>query len=152
MISPSGQINVLEFNCRFGDPEIQAILPLLETPLDQLLLACSEQKLGEFPPIEWKKETCICVVAASQGYPQAYKKGKIITGLTEAEKATNGVVFHAGTKLNAQGDVITDGGRVLGITAIAPTFAEAKNKVYQGVDCINFEGKTYRRDIGHRVL
>jgi phosphoribosylamine--glycine ligase len=152
MISPTGQINVLEFNCRFGDPEIQAILPLLETPLDQLLLACSEQKLGDFPPIEWKKETCICVVAASQGYPQAYEKGKVITGLTEAEKVSEGVVFHAGTKLNAQGEIITDGGRVLGVTAIAPTFTEAQRKVYQGVDCINFEGKTYRRDIGHRVL
>ncbi|MGK7943276.1 MAG: phosphoribosylamine--glycine ligase [Microcystaceae cyanobacterium] len=148
MISPTGQVNVLEFNCRFGDPEIQAILPLLETPLDQLLLACSEQKLGDFPPIQWKQETCICVVAASQGYPQAYEKGKVITGLT----ASNGVVFHAGTKLNAQGEVITDGGRVLGITAIAPTFAEAQDKVYQDVDSINFEGKTYRRDIGHRVL
>lgn len=151
MISPKGEVKVLEFNCRFGDPEIQAILPLLETPLDQLLLACIDQKLTEFPPIQWKSGSCICVVAASQGYPETYQKGKVIIGITEAEKLPDIVVFQAGTTLK-DGKLLTDGGRVLGITATGDTFATAKTKVYQGVDQINFEGKTYRRDIGHRIL
>ncbi len=149
MISPEKQIKVLEFNCRFGDPEIQAILPLLETPLEELILACIEQKLGVLPAIRWKNGSSICVVAASQGYPEAYEKGKVITGIETAE-AQDVFVFQAGTQwVNHQ--LITDGGRVLGITAIGETFQSAREKVYQGVNCIQFAGKTYRRDIGYRV-
>ncbi len=149
MVSPQGEPKVLEYNCRFGDPETQAVLPLLETPLDQVILACVQQRLGELPPLRWQSGTAVCVVTASAGYPGKYEKGKAITGIQEAE--TMGVtVFQAGTQLD--GDrLVTDGGRVLGVTAIGQDFDEAITKVYQGVDCIDFEGQYYRRDIGHRA-
>jgi len=149
MISPQGEPKVLEFNCRFGDPETQGILPLLETPLDELLMACIEKRLNELPPLQWKTGSAVCVVAASAGYPGAYEKGKVICGIEQAE-ATGAVVFHAGTKLQA-GQLVTDGGRVLGVTATGESFEEAIARVYQAVDCIQFEGKYCRRDIGHRV-
>jgi phosphoribosylamine---glycine ligase len=149
MISPQGEPKVLEFNCRFGDPETQAVLPLLETPLDELLMACLEKRLGELPPLQWKSGSAVCVVAASAGYPGAYEKGKVISGIEKAQ-AKGAVVFHAGTKLQ-QGQILTDGGRVLGVTAIGETIEKAIEQVYQAVDCIQFEGIYYRRDIGHRV-
>lgn len=149
MISPSGELKVLEFNCRFGDPETQAILPLLETPLDELMLACVEKRLGEMPPIQWKSEAAGCVVMASQGYPGSYEKGKIITGLDKAAQ-TGAIVFHAGTKLTDDG-VVTDGGRVLGVTAIGSNFDAALANAYKAVDCIEFDGAFCRRDIGDRV-
>lgn len=149
MISPQGEPKVLEFNCRFGDPETQAILPLLETPLDELLMACVEKRLEALPPIQWKSGSAVCVVAASAGYPGAYEKGKVISGIEKAE-ATGAVVFHAGTKLQ-EGQLVTDGGRVLGVIATGETFEEAIKQVYQAVDRIQFEGRYYRRDIGHRV-
>ena len=149
MITPSGEPKILEFNCRFGDPEIQAILPLLETPLDELLLACVEQRLADLPPIEWKQGSAVCVVAASGGYPGSYGKGKVINGITEAE-ATGAIVFHAGTKLK-NGQILTDGGRVLGITAVEKSFEGAIASAYQAVAKINFEKMYYRRDIGHRI-
>ena len=149
MISPQGEPKILEFNCRFGDPETQAILPLLETPLDELLLACVEQRLADFPPLRWKAGSAVCVVMASAGYPGAYEKGIAIAGIDKAE-ASGAIVFHAGTKLqNTQ--LVTDGGRVLGVTAMGETFDAAIDRVYQAVDCIEFEGKYCRRDIGHRV-
>jgi phosphoribosylamine---glycine ligase len=112
MISPDGDFRVLEFNCRFGDPETQVILPMLETPLEDLILACIEQRLEDMPPIAWKQGAAATVVAASGGYPGEYAKGKVITGLAAAETA-GATVFHAGTKLNAAQEVVTDGGRVL---------------------------------------
>lgn len=150
MISPQGEPKVLEYNCRFGDPETQVVLPLLETPLEQVILACVQQRLGELPPLRWHLGTAVCVVAASAGYPEEYEGGKLITGIQEAE-AMGVTVFQAGTKLEGN-HLVTDGGRVLGVTAIEKDFSEAITKVYQGVDCINFEGRYYRRDIGHRVL
>ncbi|XHU96047.1 MAG: phosphoribosylamine--glycine ligase [cyanobacterium endosymbiont of Rhopalodia gibba] len=149
MVSPQGEPKVLEYNCRFGDPETQAVLPLLETPLDQVILACVQQRLEELPPLRWHSGTAVCVVAVSGGYPGKYEKGKLITGIQEAE-AMGVTVFQAGTAL--EGDrLITDGGRVLGVTAIRQNLSEAIIEVYQGVDCIDFEGKYYRRDIGHRA-
>ncbi|MDY7022709.1 MAG: phosphoribosylglycinamide synthetase C domain-containing protein, partial [Cyanobacteriota bacterium] len=149
MMTPNGEPKVLEFNCRFGDPETQAVLSLLETPLDELLLACCQQRLAEFPPLVWKPGFAVCVVLASGGYPGSYQKGYRITGL-DAAIATGATVFHAGTKL--QGDeVVTDGGRVLGVTAIGSTFSEAIAKTYQAVDCIQFEQMYCRRDIGFRI-
>ncbi len=150
MISPTGEPKVLEFNCRFGDPETQPILSLLETPLEELLLACCEQRLADLPPISWKPGVAVCVVLASGGYPGAYEKSKIIYGIEKAE-TTGAVVFHAGTKLE-QKQLITDGGRVLGVTAVGSDFAEARAKAYAAVDCIQFEGMYYRRDIGSRVF
>ncbi|WP_414528205.1 phosphoribosylamine--glycine ligase [Nodularia chucula] len=150
MISPDGDIKVLEFNCRFGDPETQVILPLLETPLEELILACVEQRLGAMPPIAWKSATAATVVAASGGYPGKYDKGKVITGIPEAETA--GVtVFHAGTKLH-QEQIVTDGGRVLNVTGIGATFPQAIAQAYNGIKSIQFDGIYYRQDIGHRIL
>jgi phosphoribosylamine--glycine ligase len=149
MISPTGQPKVLEFNCRFGDPETQAVLPLLETPLAPLLLACAQQKLRDFPPLQWQPGSAVCVVAAAAGYPDSYEKGKLITGIKDAERE-GAIVFHAGTALK-HGDIFTDGGRVLGVTAVGENFSQAIEFAYQSVRKINFEGIYYRRDIGHRV-
>ncbi|MDJ0634494.1 MAG: phosphoribosylamine--glycine ligase [Xenococcaceae cyanobacterium MO_188.B29] len=149
MITPEGKAKILEFNCRFGDPETQAVLPLLETPLDSLLLACAEQKLAQHPPIKWQDGIAVCVVAASGGYPDAYEKGKVITGIEKAEDK-DAIVFQAGTKLE-DGKVVTDGGRVLGVTAVGKDFSSAIAQVYSAIECIEFEKMYYRRDIGHRV-
>ena len=149
MVTPAGEPKVLEFNCRFGDPETQAVLSLLETPLEELMLACVEQRLGEMALIKWRSGSAVCVVAAAGGYPGAYEKGKVITGTEEAEKL-GATVFHAGTKLESD-KLVTAGGRVLGITAVGADFAQAITAAYEAVKCIQFEGIYYRRDIGHRV-
>ncbi|MBD2576624.1 phosphoribosylamine--glycine ligase [Oscillatoria sp. FACHB-1406] len=149
MIAPDGTAKVLEFNCRFGDPETQAILPLLETRLDDLLFACVEQRLAEFPPLEWRSGTAVCVVAASEGYPGDYKRGNPISGVEEAE-ASGAVVFHAGTKKQG-GKLIADGGRVLNVTAVGETFESAIASAYQAMNCIEFDGIYYRKDIGYRI-
>lgn len=148
MITPTGDPKVIEFNCRFGDPETQAVLPLLETPLEELLIACVEQKLEQQPEISWRSGSAVSVVVASGGYPDAYQKGKAISGISEAIKR-GAKVFHAGTEL-ANNSLVTSGGRVLGITAIGTNFAEAIATVYDAVESIQFEGMYYRRDIGHR--
>jgi phosphoribosylamine---glycine ligase len=150
MIAPNGDFKVLEFNCRFGDPETQVILPLLETPLEELVLACVQQRLGEMPPIAWKQGAAATVVAAAGGYPGLYEKGKVISGIAEAE-AGGAIVFHAGTKLNQQDEVVTDGGRVLNVTGIGENFEQALSQAYTAIKSIHFEGMYYRRDIGHRV-
>ncbi|NEO65345.1 MAG: phosphoribosylamine--glycine ligase [Moorea sp. SIO4G2] len=150
MITPEGNPTVLEFNCRFGDPETQAILPLLETPLDQVLLACTQQRLAQLPTITWKQGAAACVIAASKGYPGAYEKGKVITGIEQAEQH-GAVVCSAGTTLKQQ-ELVTSGGRVLGVTGTGETIAQALSVAYSAMDCIQFEGMYYRRDIGYRVL
>jgi phosphoribosylamine--glycine ligase len=150
MITPEGEPKVLEFNCRFGDPETQAVLPLLETPLDELLLACAEQRLGQFPPLQWNPGSAVCVVIASGGYPGTYQKGKAIASLAPAE-ASGAIVFQAGTTLKEE-QLVTDGGRVFGVTAVGETFEQAIAKVYQAVELVQFEGRYYRRDIGHRAM
>ncbi|WP_353929921.1 phosphoribosylamine--glycine ligase [Okeanomitos corallinicola TIOX110] len=151
MVAANGDFKVLEFNCRFGDPETQVVLSLLETPLEDLILACIHQRLGEMPPLDWKKGSAATVVAASGGYPGDYDKGKVITGL-EAAKLAGAIVFHAGTKLNADAQIVTDGGRVLNITGLGENFQQAIAKAYTGIKEIQFSGMYYRRDIGHRVL
>jgi phosphoribosylamine--glycine ligase len=150
MITPEGHPKVIEFNCRFGDPETQAILPLLDTPLEQILMACAQQQLEKLPPIDWKPGVSACVVIAAGGYPEAYPKGLPLKGIEQAE-AKGGVVFHAGTKLK-QKQLVTDGGRVLGVTATGETFKAAIAQAYAAVEAIEFEGMYYRRDIGHRVI
>ncbi|PZD73461.1 Phosphoribosylamine--glycine ligase [Acaryochloris thomasi RCC1774] len=149
IITPDGQPKVIEFNCRFGDPETQAVLPLLETPLADLLNACAEQKLAQMPKIEWKIGFAACVVMASGGYPGPYQKHYPITGLDEAE-ATGAVVFHAGTQLQEQ-TLITSGGRVLAVTAVGKTFEDALQKSYKALSPIQFQESYYRRDIGQRA-
>ena len=151
MISPDGDFRVLEFNCRFGDPETQVILPMLETPLEDLILACIEQRLGDMPPIAWKQGAAATVVAAAGGYPGEYAKAKVITGLAAAQTA-GATVFHAGTRLNAAQEVVTDGGRVLNVTGLGEDFQEALAQAYAGIEHIQFDQMYYRRDIGYRVL
>ncbi len=149
MLTPKGGPKVIEFNCRFGDPETQVILPLLETPLEDLLLACAEQRLAQAPPIRWKTGVAACVVTAAQGYPGAYTKGQAISGIEQAE-GLGVAVFQAGTKFRDQ-QLVTDGGRVLGVTAWGENFAQAIAEAYAAVEQIHYEGKYYRRDIGYRV-
>lgn len=149
MITPSGDPKVVEFNCRFGDPETQAILPLLETPLDSVLMACVEQRLADLPPIEWKPGAAACVVLAAEGYPDRYAKGMTISGLTEASEM-GAEVFHAGTqKLGNQ--ILANGGRVLGVAATGETIQGAIANTYAAVNKIQFDGMYYRRDIGYRA-
>ena len=148
MITPAGDPKVIEFNCRFGDPETQVVLPLLATPLDEILLACVEQRLAQLPAIAYQNATAVCVVAASGGYPDAYEKGKTITGLESAAQ-TGAIVFHAGTKLEPE-QIVTSGGRVLGITALGQNFNEAIATAYDATKSIQFQDMYYRRDIGHR--
>jgi phosphoribosylamine---glycine ligase len=150
MITPDGEPKVLEFNCRFGDPETQAILPLLSTPLVDLLLACTEQRLAALPPIEWKSAVSVCVAIAANGYPGSYDRGKVITGI-DSSNAKGTLVFHAGTQ-RKEDKIISDGGRVLGVTSTAPDFASAIDQAYQAVRSITFEGMYYRQDIAQRAL
>ncbi len=139
---------VLEFNARFGDPETQAVLPRLESDLVQIMLAVCEQKLPE-AEIKWSDKPCVCVVLASGGYPESSEKGKVITGLEKAAKKAT--VFHAATKL-ADGQYLTNGGRVLGISAQDDTIMHTIVKVYKAVAEISFENMQYRTDIGKKAL
>jgi phosphoribosylamine---glycine ligase len=149
MVSPAGEPKVIEFNCRFGDPETQAILPLLDSPLDELMLACIQGRLDQMPPISWKSESSVCVVMAAAGYPEKTQNGQFITGIGKAEE-TGALVFHAGTKLQ-NNSLVTAGGRVLGVTATGRNLNEAIARTYTAVGHLNSEGLVYRRDIGWRA-
>lgn len=138
---------VLEYNVRFGDPETQAILALLETDLTEICEAIINKKLGNLD-IKWKEETAACVVLASRGYPGKAQTGDIIYGLQTAEKRENVEVIHAGTSLDKNEKFITSGGRVLGVTATAENLDRALKKAYSAVNDISFEGMQYRKDIG----
>jgi len=140
---------VLEFNCRFGDPETQAVLPLLKTDLDKICAAILDRKLSDIK-IEWKKEFAVCVVLASGGYPGSFKKGLEIKGLDKVtDKDT--IVFHAGTK-SENGKILTSGGRVLGVTSLAGDIKSAIDKVYSQVKLISFENMHYRKDIAKKAI
>jgi phosphoribosylamine--glycine ligase len=141
---------VLEFNCRFGDPETQVILPRLDTDLVDVFFAITEGKLNQLE-VRWKKESSLCVVLASEGYPGRYKKGLSIKGLEKVKTLKDVIVFHAGTKFNEEGEIVTNGGRVLGVTALGADIAEARQKAYKAVELIEFEGMQYRRDIGLNI-
>ncbi len=140
----------LEFNCRFGDPETQVVLPLLESDLADILVAVADVEL-EKVPVTFARRSALCVVMASEGYPGDYEKGKAIRGLDAAAKLDAVAVFHAGTKPGEGGEVLTDGGRVLSVTATGETFAEARERCYTAVNRISFDGAFYRNDIGHRA-
>lgn len=140
---------VVEFNCRFGDPETQVVLPLLETDLVDITLAAAENRLDEID-INWYDKNALCVVMASGGYPGNYEKGKVINGLNDAEN-TGAIVFHAGTE-EKDGNIVTSGGRVLGVTAVADTYKDCIENAYAGVEKIHFDGAHFRRDIGARLL
>ena len=158
MITKGGP-KVLEFNVRFGDPEIQAILPRLKSDLADLCFASIEDKIDEIK-LEWKEKASVCVALASGGYPGEYKKGFEISGLEEAlwEGSPDTYIFHAATKMSQvpgskpQVKYITDGGRVLSVVSLGDNIRQAIDKVYKAVSRIRFEGMHYRKDIGHRAL
>jgi phosphoribosylamine--glycine ligase len=141
---------VLEFNTRFGDPETQAILLRLESDLMEALVACTEGRLAE-TEMRWSKGAAACVIASSSGYPGSYKTGIPITGLDAAGWVPGVQVFHSGTS-RVDGRLVTAGGRVLGVTAAAPSLQEALARAYEAMALIHFDGMYYRRDIGHRAL
>jgi len=148
MMTPRG-LRVLEFNCRFGDPECQAILARWEGDLLPALLACARGNLTQ-ELVRWKPDPAVCVVMAAGGYPGPYATGDVITGLHEASAVPGVVVLHAGTRLD-HGRVVTNGGRVLGITATGSTLAAAIDRAYRAVDEISFANRLVRRDIGWRA-
>jgi phosphoribosylamine--glycine ligase len=152
MITNQGP-RVLEYNCRFGDPEAQPLLMRLRTDLVDLLEAAADDRLDRFAEgqLDWDPRPAVCVVMASQGYPGGYAKGKVITGLAEAARLPDVKVFHAGTKVE-NNVVVTDGGRVLGVTALGETLAAAKRRAYEAAGRIQFQGAFYRRDIADKAL
>jgi len=145
-----GGPRVLEFNARFGDPETQPILMRMKGDLLEVMLAVCDGKLDQVE-LSWDKRPAVCVVMASGGYPGKYEKGKVISGLEEAGKLKDVKVFHAGTAQRG-GDIVTNGGRVLGVTAIGDTVAQAKARAYEAAAMISFEGAYYRRDIADKAL
>ena len=146
MLTSSGP-RVIEFNCRFGDPETQVILPLLQSDLLDVLEACARGTLDQLN-VTWKGGSAVAVVVASGGYPGDYRRGDAISGLAEATDTT---AFHAGTRLAADGRTLTDGGRVLAVTGIGDTFTQARARAYAGIEKIHFDGMHYRRDIGAKA-
>ena len=148
MITPKGP-KVIEYNCRFGDPETQVVLPRLKTDIVDIFEAIDNETLSDLD-VEWSDDACACVIMASGGYPKSYPKGIEITGLSNGQ--LDGVtVYHAGTKLQ-DNKLVTSGGRVLGVTALGDTLEDALKKSYDAVEKIHFEGAHYRRDIGKRAL
>ena len=145
MLTPQGP-KVIEYNSRFGDPETQVVLPRLETDFAEIVKAVAEERLADLD-IQWSQKASACVVMASGGYPGSYPKGLEIHGLDEHGQVEGVTVYHAGTKWE-EGKFLTNGGRVLGITALGATLEEALDRAYAGVEKISFEGAMYRRDIG----
>lgn len=150
MLTPEGP-KLLEFNARFGDPETQVIMPRMESDAALVFKAVADNNLDSLD-LSWSSQCAVCVVLASEGYPGAYEKGKVILGIEEAEELEGVTVFHAGTAFNADGELVTNGGRVLNVVAMADSFEEARDLAYEACDKINFEGKQYRRDIALRAL
>lgn len=150
MITDAGP-KVLEFNCRFGDPETQVLLPRLKSDLVPLLIACIDGTLEQHADTQWYDEAAACVVMASGGYPDPYQTGIVITGLENANAIEGVTVFHAGTKQNDE-NIVTDGGRVLGVTALSGGLHDAIQQAYKGVSAIHFDNAHARSDIGYRAL
>lgn len=148
MLTKSG-VKVLEYNARFGDPETQVVLPRMENDIIDVFEACIDGCLDKID-LKFEDNAAVCVVLASDGYPLKYEKGKKITGLENFEGKTDIFAFHAGTK-KVNGDVLTNGGRVLGITATAPTLKEARDKAYEATKLVEFENKYMRNDIGMSI-
>jgi phosphoribosylamine---glycine ligase len=150
MLTPAGP-KVLEFNVRFGDPECQPLLMRLKSDLFEVLEAAADGRLGEIGPLEWDERPCTCVVMASEGYPGDYDKGREISGLANADALEDVKVFHAGTEIS-EGQVVTNGGRVLGVTAMGNTISQAKLNAYSGVKEIRWRGAWCRKDISDKAL
>ena len=142
---------VVEFNARFGDPETQVVLPLLKTPLAGALHACASGSLAALPPLEWSNDAAVIVVVASAGYPQSARTGDVITGVDDASAVEGVDVIHAGTARDADGRLVTSGGRVVGVRAVAADLATARERAYDAVARIRIEGSHYRTDIAAAV-
>ncbi len=151
MMTPQGP-KVLEYNVRFGDPECQPLLMRLKTDFIDLIEATVDRRLSEIGPLEWDERPSVCVVMASEGYPGDYQTDKLIRGLDEAAMIPDVKVFHAGTKLMANGQVVTNGGRVLGVTAIGDSVSTAKLQAYKAVKCIRWDGAWCRKDISDKAI
>lgn len=149
MITKQGP-KVLEFNVRFGDPEAQPILMRLKSDLGLALQAAAEGRLDEFGPLEWDPRPAVCVVMASDGYPGSYKTGHAIRGLEDANSLEHVEIFHAGTT-ECDGELVTDGGRVLGVTTLGDQLADAKRRAYEAVRCIRWDGAWCRKDISDKA-
>jgi phosphoribosylamine---glycine ligase len=152
MITPRGQIKTLEFNCRMGDPETQPIMMRLKSDLVDVLLAATEQKLDTIE-LQWDRRVALGTVLAAHGYPMNPRKGDVISGLPEGDSSVgdDAVVFHAGTA-SVNGQIVTSGGRVLCVTALADSVKQAQARVAQVIQGIGFDGMQYRRDIGYRAV
>ncbi len=150
MITATGP-RLIEFNVRFGDPETQAMIPRLKSDLLAILFAAAKGTVSGYP-LNWQDRAALCVVMAAEGYPGTYKKGTVIRGFEKAAVIPDSMVFHAGTDKNAAGEIIANGGRVLGVTGWAPTIAEAQTKAYEAVDLIKWPEGFCRRDIGWRAV
>ena len=150
MITPKGP-KVIEYNCRFGDPETQVVLPMLDADLYEIFEAVYNHELDKLD-IKWHKGSCACVVMASGGYPESYPKGIEMNGFDDKGQIDGCFVYHAGTKLSEDGKFLTNGGRVVGVTAKGDTLQNALDTAYKGISGISFEGAHYRKDIGQRAL
>ena len=150
MLTDNGP-KIVEYNVRFGDPETQVVLPRLESDLADAMLAVAEGRPGDIA-LDWSDKWAVGVVLASEGYPGSYEKGKVITGIEDAEALDDVIVFHAGTSINEAGELLTAGGRVLNVVALGDTFEEARDQAYKACDLIEFDGKQLRRDIGAKAL
>jgi len=151
MLTPQGP-RVLEYNVRFGDPECQPLLFRLKTDLIDVIEATVDRRLDQIGQLEWDDRPSICVVMASEGYPGAYEKGRVIRGLEEAAALPDVKVFHAGTTHDADQNVVTNGGRVLGVTAVGDSIAAAKLQAYKAVKCIRWDGAWCRKDISDKAI
>ena len=149
MLTPKGP-KVLEYNARFGDPEAQVVLPRLKNDIIDVFNACIDGTLDKID-LQFEDKACVCVILASDGYPLAYEKGKIITGLDNFKGKDGYYCFHAGTKFDDNGNIVTNGGRVLGITAKGDTLKEARANAYAATEWVDFENKYMRHDIGNAI-
>jgi len=145
-----GKPYVLEFNCRFGDPEAQPVLMRLDSDLFEMMKATSEGKLKDVK-VSWKDDPAVCVVLASKGYPGNYEKGKVIKGLDELRDMSDTMIFHAGTGIR-KNKVVTSGGRVLGVTALGKDISAAKRNAYKAIEKVHFDGMHYRKDIADKAI
>ena len=144
-------VRIVEFNARFGDPETQVVLARLKSPLGHVLLAAATGKVAELPPLEWREGAAVTVVVASKNYPDSPVTGDVISGLEEANGLLDVDVLHAGTRITDEGDVVSAGGRVLSVTAVGDSLAQARERAYAGVDLISLAGSHHRRDIAKRA-
>ena len=149
MLTPKGP-RVLEYNARFGDPEAQVVLPRLENDILDVFDACIDGKLADID-LKFSDKAAVCVVLASNGYPVSYEKGFPITGLENFEGKEDAFCFHAGTRFDDSGHIVTNGGRVLGITALGTDLKDARRKAYEATEWVSFDNKYMRHDIGKAI-